>query len=199
MKMLVFFLAVVVISHLSDGAVYTRYGKTSCPSVSGTSKIYNGVMAGTGYGQTGGASDFLCLPYYPQYSTYRTRSQYFSRLVPAEYEQPVRNNGHNYNAPCAVCYTTRSDTMMIPARTSCYSGWTLEYTGYLVTESDGNKHSTKYICVDQNYEVLSGSAGHTHQATDLYHVEVDCSSGIIPCAFYQYNSFREITCSVCSK
>lgn len=168
--MLVVFLAVLLIFHHSDGAVYTRYGKRSCPSVhvSGTSKIYNGVMAGTGYGQTGGASDYLCLPYYPQYSTYRTRSQYFSRLVPAEYEQPVRQNGHDYNAPCAVCYTTRSDTMMIPARTSCYSGWTLEYTGYLVTEKDLNEHSTKYICVDKYYTMSFLAVQGTHMRQQIF-------------------------------
>ena len=79
----------------SLGVVYTRYGKYSCPSVSGTSRIYHGVLAGTGHSHTGGASDYVCLPRYPQYSTYKLFNPSYSKLVPAEYEQPVVNNGHN--------------------------------------------------------------------------------------------------------
>ena len=160
--------------------------------------VYSGVMAGTGYATTGGGSDFVCLPKYPQYSTYKAGRQGYAKLVPAEYEGPVTGNGQNYNAPCAVCHTTRRDTMMIPARCSCYSGWTLEYVGYLRTESDRNKHSTKFICVDRNYQVIPGSGAHSY-ATDLYHVEVDCSSGVFPCSYYQYNNYKEVTCAVCSK
>ena len=160
--------------------------------------VYNGVLAGTGFAASGGGSDFVCLPHYPQYSTYKAGVQGYAKLVPAEYEAPVTGNGHNYNAPCAVCHTTRRDTMMIPARRTCYSGWTREYEGYLRTERDKNKHSTKFICVDRNYQVIPGSGAHTY-ATDLYHIEVDCSSGIIPCSNYQYNNYKEVTCAVCSK
>ena len=67
-----------------------------------------------------------------------------------------------------------------------------------MTESLTNKHSTKYICVDRNYDVLWGSSGNTI-ATDLFHVEVDCSSGLIPCSSSQYRSYKEITCVVCSR
>ena len=162
----------------------------------GTSTVYSGMLAGTGYRATGGGSDYVCLPRYPQHSTYKPGVQGYAKLVPAEYEVPVTGKGQNYNAPCAVCHTTRSDTMMIPARTTCYYGWTFEYVGYLRTERDKNAHSTKFICVDRNYEVISGSGGHTY-ATDLYHVEMDCSSGLTSC--YQYNSYKELTCVVCSK
>ena len=161
--------------------------------------VYSGVLAGTGYRATGGGSDYVCLPYSPQYSTYKADVQGYAKLVPAEYEDPVTGNSPNHNAPCAVCHTTRSDTMMIPARTSCYSGWTLEYVGYLRTESDKNAHSTKFICVDRNYQVLSRSGGDTVHASDLYHVEVDCESGLIPCSSTQYNNYKEVTCAVCSK
>ena len=160
--------------------------------------VYNGVMAGTDSRKTGGGSEYVCLPKYPQYSTYIARTQHHAKLVPAEYELPVTQNGYQYNVPCAVCKTTRMDTLMIPARTSCYSGWTLEYQGYLETEHDEHSRSTKFICVDKNYDVIPGSRANQHPATHLYHVEVDCSTGNIPCSYYQYNNFKKVTCVVCS-
>ena len=162
--------------------------------------VYGGVLAGTANSRSGGASDYVCLPCYPQYSTYSTSTSNFAKLVPAEYEHPVTEPyRHNHNARCAVCQTTRTDVMMIPACTSCYYGWTLEYQGYLMTESDTNVHSTKFICVDRDYSILSGSAGNTNPATDLFHLEVDCSSGLIPCSSNQYNRYKEVTCAVCTR
>ena len=160
--------------------------------------VYNGVMAGTDFRRYGGGSEYLCLPKYPQYSTYKVSTQNHAKLVPTEYERPVTKNGAQYNAPCAVCKTTRTDILMIPARTSCYSGWTQEYGGYLVTEWDVTQHSTEFICVDKDYDVIPGSGADQFPATHLYHVEVDCSTGNIPCTFYQYNNYKEVTCVVCS-
>ena len=160
--------------------------------------VYNGVMAGTDWSKTGGGSEYICLPKDPQYASYRTGAQNYAKLVPAEYEVPVTHNGDQYNAPCAVCKTTRTDTLMIPARTSCYSGWTKEYQGYLITESDTNTHSTEFICVDKDYDVIPGSGADQFPATHLYHVEVDCSTGNIPCSLHQYNNYKEVACVVCS-
>ena len=42
---------------------------------------------------------------------------------------------HDYNVPCAVCHvSTRVAVLMIPAWRHCPSQWTMEYTGYLMTE-----------------------------------------------------------------
>ena len=39
----------------SGGVVYTRWGKTSCPNVSGTELVYAGRAGGTHYSHNGGA------------------------------------------------------------------------------------------------------------------------------------------------
>ena len=42
---------------------------------------------------------------------------------------------YNHNAPCAVCYSsTKTVKLMIPARITCPSSWTIEYKGYLMTD-----------------------------------------------------------------
>ena len=42
----------------------------------------------------------------------------------------------DHNAPCAVCYaSTRVAVFMLPARTSCPTGWTREDYGYLMSDA----------------------------------------------------------------
>jgi len=88
---------------------------------------------------------------------------------------------------------------MIPARTQCPDGWTSEYAGYLVSESDtmsgqsGNRKRSSYICWDEAPEIALGGTGQ-NQAV-IYPVEVHCGS--LPCSAYV--SGRELTCIVCSK
>ena len=47
---------------------YTRWGKNTCPSVSGTTLVYAGRAGGTGYGDKGGAANYLCMPDDPDIS-----------------------------------------------------------------------------------------------------------------------------------
>merc|ERR1719219_554141 len=42
-----------------DYAVYTRWGSSTCPT--GNTKLYEGIMAGSNTGHTGGGSNFLCM------------------------------------------------------------------------------------------------------------------------------------------
>ena len=44
------------------GTVYIRWGRTTCPSVPGTERVYEGIAAGSPYNQKGGGSNRLCLP-----------------------------------------------------------------------------------------------------------------------------------------
>ena len=53
----------------TGGVVYTRWGRTTCPSTSGTQTLYAGRVAGSFYHQTGGGANYLCLPEQPQYFT----------------------------------------------------------------------------------------------------------------------------------
>ena len=181
--------------------MYTRWGRTTCSSTSGTQLLYAGRAAGTWYTQRGGGANYLCLPEQPQYSTY-TAGTGSSRayLYGAEYQTGGPDNGpfhsvHQHNVPCAVCYTsTRETVVMIPARLTCPSSWTQEYQGYLMAEYH-NHYRTMFECVDQSPQSIPGSIANTDGAL-FYHIEVKCNHGI-PCP--PYGTQKEVTCVVCTK
>ncbi|VDH90191.1 Hypothetical predicted protein [Mytilus galloprovincialis] len=136
-------------------------------------QLYKGPSLSSRYG---GPSNTLCLPNNPETSN-RTAT-----------------GAVNEDAPCAVCrshYTYAS--IMIPGRKSCYSGWKLEYQGYLMSNSYGYKASS-YICVDNNPEFLQG--GKSNQNGNLlYATGTKCGS--LPCP--PYDDHFAVYCVVCSK
>ena len=178
----------------SRGVTYIRWGHNTCPS--GRTTVYSGRVGGTAYSLQGGASNQVCLPEDPQYyDLFRSGFQGHSIMYGSEYEQPLSSNAATQdNVPCAVCLvTTRQQVLMIPARYTCPSGWTREYNGYLMSERVSNHRST-FICVDANQIPIPYTRVH-NLATDLYHVEADCSN--LPCG--PYSSEKELSCVVCTK
>ena len=181
--------------------MYTRWGRTTCPSTYGTQLLYAGRAAGSLFSQQGGGANYLCLPEQPQYSTYTAGSQTFRAfLYGAEYETGSYTTGplhsvHEHNAPCAVCYaSTRETVVMIPAQLTCPSSWTREYYGYLMAELY-NHHRSTFECVDISPQSVPGTIADTEGAL-FYHTEVNCNHGI-PCP--PYDAQKEVTCVVCTK
>ena len=132
------------------GTVYTRWGRTSCPMNQGTDLVYSGRAGGTPTNKPGGGTNLLCLPDDPEYSEYAIDT--FNSISGAEYatirSQPLRNNDY-HNIPCAVCYTPiRYSVLMIPAKLTCPTNWTTEYTGYLMAERVDNNGRTLFECID---------------------------------------------------
>ena len=182
----------------SGGVTYIRWGRTVCPSEAGTELVYEGIAAGTYHTHRGGSATHLCLPKVPVYSTYVPGVQGYSPLHGMEYEAPnaIARSLDDDNVPCAVCYaSTRSTVLMVPARNLCpSSSWTLEYSGYLMTEHF-NHHRSSFECVDKDAESIPGTISYTHGAR-LYHVEASCSTEI-PCG--PYEAQKELTCAVCTR
>ena len=58
----------------SGAATYIRWGKSSCPEVTGTELIYLGITGGSWWDQDGGGSNYICLPTDPEYSSTLTHS-----------------------------------------------------------------------------------------------------------------------------
>ena len=85
---------------------------------------------------------------------------------------------------------------MIPARTSCPTGWTTEYYGYLMSQGSywDNRHRTSFECIDKDQDSVPGSQADTDGAL-FYHVEANCNG--IPCP--PYNNYKELNCVVCTK
>ena len=182
----------------SGGVTYVRWGKSSCPNVTGTELVYAGRAAGTEWNKQGGGSNYLCLPDTPQYIlSYRPGSQRYSEIHGTEYEAPLVGSP-SHNVPCAVCSaSTRVGVLMIPAWTSCPTGWTREYYGYLMSTHQNNHYRTSFECVDKDQESVPGSHPSSPAAV-FYHVEANCSSGdgmLCP----PYNNYKELNCVVCTK
>ena len=67
----------------SGGAIYTRWGKSSCPSTAGTKMIYSGITAGNRHDGPGGGANHLCMPQEREYSdeiTYRAGVQGYAYI-----------------------------------------------------------------------------------------------------------------------
>lgn len=171
---------------------YTRWGRSHCPYTS--SIVYSGTMAGTSWHYEGGGSNFLCMPFNPDYLSVRNGEQNQSPLEGAEYAQPLRKSSAELNAPCTVCsVASRNQVLMIPGKIYCPSSWTREYYGYLMSEGK-HTHRSSFACIDIAQEGIPGSWGHT-SASDLWHVEARCNG--VPCP--PYDPQKEITCVVCTK
>ena len=86
---------------------------------------------------------------------------------------------------------------MIPGIDQCPGGWTLEYAGWLVSEHNGNKGRTMYVCLDKDAEVLRGEEADTNGAL-MHHAVVNCGERYgIPCP--PYVNQKDLACAVCTK
>ena len=183
----------------AGGAVYTRWGRTVCPQ--GGSLVYAGRAAGSRYNVKGGTSDTLCMPETPQYLSTDTAATYVSLLRGVEFEtfgtsSTPFNKLLEANMPCAVCHTdTKLSVLTVPARYTCPNGWSLEYSGYLMTAWQHSAQQSKNtICVDKDAEAVPGSLANTNPAL-VYLMRATCDG--LPCP--PYNTEMALTCAVCSK
>ena len=180
----------------SGGVIYTRWGRKDCPNTTNATLVYFGRVVGEHYTSTGGGANYLCLPEDdPEYLS-ASYSGDCSNLYGTEYHFPIIPTvSHSQNPPCAVCYTsTKEVQVVIPAKTTCPSSWTIEYVGYLMTELHTHKSNKDYICVDKEAQAVPGSAGGSQSAL-LYHVRANCNGN--PCPPYFSNKY--LACVVCTK
>ncbi|XP_060555942.1 short-chain collagen C4-like isoform X2 [Ruditapes philippinarum] len=181
------------------GSTYVRWGRTTCPG--NTTVIYKGFMGGNVYTDNGGPANYLCLPDDPTWAKYQDGIQNEgNKIYGSEYEHhgtninPFPQNMMDEDIPCAVCSTRRPLNIMVPARTSCYTGWHLEYTGYLMTIKSDKPAAGEYVCIDDHPEAIPHGTANTN-GNVMYLVEAVC--GTLPCL--PYVNGRELACSVCSK
>ncbi|XP_076825532.1 uncharacterized protein LOC143471071 [Clavelina lepadiformis] len=194
-------------SYTGTGVPYVRWGRRDCSGPS-NELVYNGYAAGAYYSHTGGPSQYLCLHNNVTYSPgrYQEGFQGLSRFYGVEYRDSSwvssildlsLTEGASlslHSVPCAICLARqRSNQLMIPGRDTCPDGWTKEYSGYMMGNAYGAKHTTSPICVDNKPQVVPGTEGEQH-GEYLYMVETDCHS--LPCE--PYIAGRELVCVVCT-
>ncbi|XP_071491078.1 uncharacterized protein, partial [Diadema antillarum] len=184
-----------------NSVLYVRWGKPDCPQ--GAELVYSGSVGGEFFSNSGGASNYLCLPDEPIYDEVETSVHNDRGLVYSSEFQTNQFVGHwvqlhDLTPSCAVCLAPKGQTtkLMIPARNVCPSDdWRLEYSGYLMSDYHGHSR-TEYICMDRHAEAVPGTRGNQNGAV-LYHVEGRCLDGSgLPCGPYVHG--YELTCAVCT-
>ena len=168
--------------------------------------IFTGYAAGKHRHETGSGANILCLHKNPVYDYYLDGNQDGrGRIYGAEYEPDDGNSkdvAHNLipdedndkRTPCTVCQmASHRNVLMVPGVRTCDPGWTLEYSGHLMSAKYTDKSPTEYVCVDGKAEYIPSTGGDSDQHL-LYPVEGQCGS--LPCP--PFVNGRELTCAVCS-
>ncbi|XP_062601854.1 short-chain collagen C4-like isoform X2 [Saccostrea cucullata] len=179
---------------------YTVWGRKNCPQINGTTTVYSGISAGAQYNHGGGGSNTLCLTHNPDHapSNFPTSKEGYAQLFGSEYQFTYKNYALDDDVPCAVCLVDHSSViLMIASKTTCPSGWNVQYRGFLTSQSttDGRSPS-EYLCLHDNAEYLTeGARQHNLNGRLFYPVMAICGS--LPCP--PYTNSQYITCVVCSK
>ncbi|VDH96181.1 Hypothetical predicted protein, partial [Mytilus galloprovincialis] len=151
--------------------------------------------AGGGYfDQPGSAAEYVCLPPDPDFV--KTSAFDNGRMYGAEFDANFfASNADKEDVPCALCRPKHSaSTIMIPGKNTCYSGWKLEYHGYLASGYFNHKAASSFVCVDINPEYIIGGLD-MHYGKLFYEVVAKCGS--LKCPPYMPN--YPLTCVVCTK
>jgi hypothetical protein len=113
----------------------------------------------------------------------------------AEYDSHDLGVPYGNDVPCAVCRSTIGLTVLtIPGKSTCYSGWTIQYHGDLVAGAYSHKAATQYICLDEHPEALTAGQD-DNDGKLIYPVRAVCGSLACP----PYHNGRYLTCVVCTK
>ena len=180
----------------TGGTVFTRWGRITCPNTTGTELVYQGIAAGSLSDNSGGGANYLCVPHNPEYILDDALG-YAEHLHGVAYRVPIAfTDLYQTIVPCSICYVgQRASKLMIPAKTTCPSSWTLEYDGYLMADEYNHKRNAVYECVDKHAVSAPVEVPNIY-GSSFYHVIAACNTGL-PCPPYTTN--KVITCVVCTK
>ncbi|XP_071128191.1 uncharacterized protein [Mytilus edulis] len=175
------------------GDTYVRWGRSTCPSKNGTKLVYSGHAGGGWYNHPGAPAEPVCLPTDPNFLQKSGSNNAF--IYGMEYESDtLGTKAIDNDVPCSVCHVQLGTTIMIPGKTTCNKGWTLEYAGNLAAGAVSHPAPSTYVCIDLNPEYIHhGSANYNGKL--LYDVVGQCGS--LPCP--PYHEAYPLTCAVCSK
>lgn len=180
-----------MLTNSNAGGIFIRWGRTACPGHN-TELVYSGFAGGSYYGYGGSAAEFVCLPRDPDLTTKFSSNIAF--MYGAEYDSTEFGYHNGDDLPCSVCRSSvQSSVMMIPGKSSCYGGWSMQYKGDLVAGNYANAAASQYICLDEHPETLTGGR-RDENGKLFYPVKAVCGS--LPCPPYQNG--RYLSCVVCT-
>jgi len=190
---------------------YVEWGRKACST--GAKTLYSSWMANANPWHKGGGFNYMCMS--PQgdleaKQINKAKNHDKSGLIHrTEYAQSTKNsNGAAWgrmkaknarDAACSVCEIEAEDTLMLPAKTACPTGYKKLYEGYVAGGNDFHQHDTEYICLHKEFEeidpaVFKGASDANQNGARLFLNEVDS-------AFYglQYKANLGIQCVMCMK
>ncbi|VDI84115.1 Hypothetical predicted protein [Mytilus galloprovincialis] len=184
------------------GVTYIRWGKTRCDGSNTTETIYSGQVGGGHYTLSGASVNYICLPNDPDAEQPLKKNPYYAFLYGEEYEifdhnQPkgLRSGIGQHDVACAACLTkSKTSSIMIPGRKTCYNGWTKEYEGILMAGYQSHPAASEYACVDRDAEAIAGGSKNENGIL-FYPVKTACGSLKCP----PYAADTDVLCVVCAK
>ena len=138
-----------------DGSVYVNWGSRTCSDKA--TLLYEGLIGGAGYSNSGGPSNLMCLHGQPQNPSAQTpgTGPDRSNVYGVEYQteagyQPPGGAGLSSadgDAACAVCHAELSQVYVQWGRAeSCSNGHVTMYSGWMMGEYSGHTGRNEMIC-----------------------------------------------------
>ena len=186
------------------GVVFVHWGSRICPC---GNELSAGFAASPYFGETGGGTNYLCLPTSPTFDVTNNLLS-ISEVVGVKFAtagEPLASSD-GLALGCSYCLADQSVQLMIPGSAVCPAGWMQAYRGYLMSAKDQASRSltpgrnaehfrTEYICVNENPADLSPMTT-PNGDTLIYHVHFDCTNGAsLNCD--PASPPGQITCAVC--
>ena len=171
---------------------FVRWGRSVCPN--STQLVYTGVVGGGEWSTPGSSGTVLCLPLNPVAGNLAIGPALKSELLGAEFHTDPDSH-HDKDPVCSVCLTQgRSSSVLVPATTACPSGWTLDYSGFLMGSYPKDPAGHDWVCVDSAMEPRLDS-DRDEDGLKLFYTYTRCGS--LPCP--PYHNDHLVNCAVCSK
>ena len=170
-------------------STFVRWGRSSCPG--SAELVYSGIAGGGWYDSSGSTTTAFCLPLNPSLATQSSKPGEYDSMYGAEYQ--TEHHHYQTDPVCAVCRTHRPTTIMMPATNVCESGWTLEYSGYVMGSHPGYA-GHEAVCMDSSFESRAGSS---HNDNGFLFFLMYTSCGSLPCPPYEADKL--VICAMCSK
>jgi hypothetical protein len=178
---------------------FTNWGRNDCPS--GSSLIYAGYAAGGNAGHTGSGANTVCLTNAPSYAgaVFSDADENRNLLYGVE----MQTSGYglatlagfvNYDMTCAVCRVDNAtQTIWVPGTTNCPSGWTKQYSGYIMSDHYTQRKS-EFVCV--NATPIAAGSNANSGGPYWYPTETEMGALVNGAPYVQD---REVTCCVCTQ
>ena len=173
----------------AGGAVYTRWGRTTCFAVQGTHLLYSGRAGWSPDNHKGGAANYLCLPNDPDHLQYQSEVQGYGHIGGVQYwcaGFPLFSSLNHHNVPCAVWYVaTRSDSVLLTGQWSMWGISRLKIVIIFVP------HLNVLI------NILNQFQDYVYSVPAAYFALVEPLCNGLSCA--PYDDEKELTCVVCTR